>query len=258
MAASASPSERESERDCSCPVCCDIFDDPVVLLCGHSFCTTCLREWWRQSDLQTCPMCNQTFPTAEQPPRNLALRNVSDALRLEKNTQSANCASEELCGLHGEKFKLYCVTDQQLICVICRDAKKHKKHNCMPIKEAIETFRAQLKLKGLHLRTKQKTFTEHHLQCRKMADHIKMQAQQTEEKIKKEFQRLHRFLRAEEAARIEEVRKEAKLKSDAIDIRIINLTAEISSLGDKIKAIQKEMEADDIALMLNAKSTMER
>jgi len=77
-----------------------------------------------------------------------------------------------------------------------------------------------------------------------------MQAQQTEEKIKKEFQRLHRFLRAEEAARIEEVRKEAKLKSDAIDIRIINLTAEISSLGDKIKAIQKEMEADDIALML--------
>ncbi|TNN82551.1 Tripartite motif-containing protein 35 [Liparis tanakae] len=254
MAASASP----SERDCCCSVCCDIFNDPVVLLCGHSFCTTCLREWWRQSHLQTCPTCNQTFPTAKKPPRNLALRNVSDALRREKNTQSANRASEKLCGLHGEKFTLYCATDQQLICLSCRDAKQHKKHNCVPIEEAVDTFRAQLKLKRLHLHTKQNTFTAHHVQCRKMADHIKLQAQQTEDTLKKEFQRLRHFLRAEEAARIEAVRKEAKFKSDAIDIRIINLTAEISSLGDKIKAIQKEMKADDIALMLNAKSTMER
>uniref|UniRef100_A0A8C3A4Q5 RING-type domain-containing protein n=1 Tax=Cyclopterus lumpus TaxID=8103 RepID=A0A8C3A4Q5_CYCLU len=79
MAASASPSEME----CSCPVCCDIFIDPVVLMCGHSFCKTCLREWWRQSGLQTCPVCKQTFPLA-LPPRNLALRNLSDALRLQK------------------------------------------------------------------------------------------------------------------------------------------------------------------------------
>uniref|UniRef100_A0A3B4W9C4 RING-type domain-containing protein n=1 Tax=Seriola lalandi dorsalis TaxID=1841481 RepID=A0A3B4W9C4_SERLL len=26
--------------DFTCPVCCDIFKDPVVLLCGHSFCKT--------------------------------------------------------------------------------------------------------------------------------------------------------------------------------------------------------------------------
>lgn len=126
----------QSELDYTCPVCCDIFKDPVVLLCGHSFCKYCLKEWWRQSSLQACPVCKEIFPMP-QPPRNLALRNLSDNLRRERS----QAASEELCSLHGEKLRLFCQNDQQLICVVCRDAKQHKKHNCVPINKAAEEHR---------------------------------------------------------------------------------------------------------------------
>ncbi len=135
MAANASA----SEVDCTCPVCCDIFKDPVVLLCGHSFCKHCLQEWWRQSGLRTCPVCKEIFPM-DQPPRNLALRNLSDTLRRERS-QRANSGSKEICSLHSEKLELFCQNDQQLICVICRDAQKHKKHNCVPVNEAAEDHR---------------------------------------------------------------------------------------------------------------------
>lgn len=128
-----------SEVDCTCPVCCDIFKDPVVLLCGHSFCKYCLQEWWRQSRLQTCPVCKEILPMT-QPPRNLALRNLSDTLRRERS-QRAAAGSKELCSLHSEKLKLFCQDDKQLICVICKDAKKHKKHNFVPINEAAEECR---------------------------------------------------------------------------------------------------------------------
>lgn len=134
MAANAS----QSEMDCTCPVCCDIFKDPVLLLCGHSFCKHCLQEWWRQSGLKTCPVCKELF-TMAQPPRNLALRNLSDALRRDRS-QSA-CPSEQMCSVHSEKLKLFCREDQQLICVICRDSQKHKKHDCLPINEAAEAHR---------------------------------------------------------------------------------------------------------------------
>lgn len=91
-----------------------------------------------------------------------------------------------------------------------------------------------------------------------MANHIKLQAQQTEKTIKEEFQKLYQFLRAEETARIDAVRMEAALKSEAMDIRIVNLTAEISSLTDKLKTLEMDIKAEDMTFMLNVKSTMER
>ncbi|XP_022593762.1 E3 ubiquitin-protein ligase TRIM17-like [Seriola dumerili] len=207
----------QSEADFTCPVCCDIFKDPVLLLCGHSFCKHCLQEWWRQSRLQACPVCKEIFPMA-QPPRNLALRNLSDSMRLQRSKRETS-GSQGLCKLHSEKLKLFCQDDQQLICVICRDAQKHKKHNCVPINEAAEEHKTNLKVGLMHLKSKLGSFKTQKLNCDKMASHIKLQAQRTEKTIKEEFQKLYQFLRAEEAARIDAVRKEATHKSEAINIR---------------------------------------
>jgi hypothetical protein len=41
--------------DLSCSVCCDIFKDPVLLSCSHSFCKGCLQSWWTQNEEQKCP-----------------------------------------------------------------------------------------------------------------------------------------------------------------------------------------------------------
>ncbi|TKS76443.1 Tripartite motif-containing protein 35 Hemopoietic lineage switch protein 5 [Collichthys lucidus] len=245
----------QSDMDCTCPVCCDIFKDPVLLLCGHSFCKCCLQEWWRQSRSKRCPVCKETFSMA-QPPRNLALRNLSDNLRREKS-QKENSGSKEMCSVHDEKLKLFCEEDQQLICVICRDSQKHKKHNCVPINEAAESHRAEIKIKLTHLKSKLRSFKTEKLKCDKMAGHIQLQAQKTEKTITEEFEKLFQFLRAEKAARIDAVKKEAARKSEAMNIVIPNLTAEISSLAQKIETIEKDMKAD-ISFMQNVKSTMER
>ncbi|KAM4713118.1 E3 ubiquitin-protein ligase TRIM35-like [Anableps anableps] len=244
----------QSEADCTCPVCCDIFTDPVLLLCGHSFCQHCLQEWWRQSTQRTCPVCKEIFHMT-QPPRNLALRNLSDSLRQEKSKRPG---SKEICSLHGEKFKLFCQDDQQPICLICRDAKAHNKHNCIPISEAAEEYRAKVQINLLNLKSKRGSFKSQKQDWDKTAAHIQVQAQQTERTIRAEFQKLYQFLREEEAGRIDACRKEAKLKSDAMNVRIVNLTTEISDLRKKIKIIEEEMRADDLSFMLNVKTTLER
>lgn len=51
---------------------------------------------------------------------------------------------EWLCPDHDEKLKLYCITDQQLICVICRDGQRHESHKFKPVNEAATLVRAEL------------------------------------------------------------------------------------------------------------------
>ena len=77
-----------------------------------------------------------------------------------------------------------------------------------------------------------------------------LQAQQTEKTIKEEFEKLYQFLRAEETARIDAVRKEAALKSEAMDTRLVELTTEISSLTDKLQTLKMEIKVDDMTFML--------
>ncbi|XP_048095096.1 E3 ubiquitin-protein ligase TRIM39-like [Alosa alosa] len=37
------------EEEFCCPVCCDIFKDPVFLTCGHSVCIACLQQFWEKN-----------------------------------------------------------------------------------------------------------------------------------------------------------------------------------------------------------------
>uniref|UniRef100_A0A3B5M1K6 RING-type domain-containing protein n=1 Tax=Xiphophorus couchianus TaxID=32473 RepID=A0A3B5M1K6_9TELE len=56
-----------SEEDLCCPVCQDVFMDPVVLSCSHSFCKECLKNWWREKPARECPVC-KTISFTKDPP----------------------------------------------------------------------------------------------------------------------------------------------------------------------------------------------
>ncbi len=62
-----------SEDDLSCPVCHEIFKNPVVLSCSHSFCKECLQQFWRTKKTQECPVCRRRS-SKEEPPCNLVLK----------------------------------------------------------------------------------------------------------------------------------------------------------------------------------------
>ncbi|KAI5609397.1 hypothetical protein C0J50_9481, partial [Silurus asotus] len=157
-----------SEEDFSCPVCCEIFKDPVVLHCSHSVCK-------------------------------------------DKSKRSSS-TSETVCSLHSEKLKLFCLDDQQPVCLVCRDSRKHSKHKFCPVDEAVTDCKEKLKTALKPLQDKLKIFEDCKLKWSQTAEHIKIQAQHTEHQIKKEFQKLHQFLRDEEAARIRALREEEEQK----------------------------------------------
>ncbi|XP_066538957.1 E3 ubiquitin-protein ligase TRIM39-like [Hoplias malabaricus] len=245
-----------SEEDLSCPVCCDIFKDPVVMSCSHSVCKVCLQRFWETKGSRECPVC-RTRSSSLDPPLSLALKNLCERFLQEKSERAA-AGSETLCSLHSEKVKLFCLDDQQLVCVVCQTSRKHTNHKLCPKDEAVTDCKEELKSALKPLQEKLDLFKKCKLNWDQTAEHIKTQARLTERQIKEKFEELHQFLRDEEAARIAALREEEEQKSQRMKEKIEKISREISSLSDTVRAVEEQMSAEDVSFLQKYKSTLER
>ncbi|XP_076849733.1 E3 ubiquitin-protein ligase TRIM35-like [Brachyhypopomus gauderio] len=123
-----------------------------------------------------------------------------------------------------------------------------------PLREVPNKLKTSLESLQQHL----KVLEEHKQASEKTAAHIKYQAQHTERQIKEEFEKIHQFLRDEEAARIAALKEEEELKSHMMRRKIEEMSGEIASLSDQIRNTEKEMEAENIPFLLNVSSTLKQ
>nr|XP_061807823.1 E3 ubiquitin-protein ligase TRIM35-like [Nerophis lumbriciformis] len=238
------------EEHLECPTCFEIFKDPVVLSCSHSFCRACLQQWKDKGE-QSCPLCRTEMSSLEAPP-NLALRNVCE------NFSRASVKSENICCLHHEELKLFCLDHQELVCHICRDAEIHTGHKFRPLEEVVSGPKEKL-LKGL-LDTKKrlKDCIMVRDNCNEQAKYIKVQGENVLTKIKKEFKELRDFLDVEEEARLAAVREEEKKKSQSMKEKIGALSRDMAILSDFIRSAEEQLASNDISFMKNFQTVMSR
>lgn len=83
------------ETDLSCAVCQDIYINPIILNCSHSFCKFCLYRWL--SKKPGCPQCRVTTSFQAE---NLALRNIINKMVQKSGPQyqanRAQCITQRL------------------------------------------------------------------------------------------------------------------------------------------------------------------
>uniref|UniRef100_A0A3B4TP63 Uncharacterized protein n=1 Tax=Seriola dumerili TaxID=41447 RepID=A0A3B4TP63_SERDU len=231
-----------SEEELTCPVCHDIFKEPVVLSCSHSFCRDCLQSWWREKS---------------EPPVSLSLKNLCEDFLLQRH-QRPSAGSEPLCSLHSEKLRLFCLDHQQPVCLVCRDSKTHTNHSFRPVDEAAEDHREELQKALKPLQEKLKLFERVKGDCDQTAQHIKVQARHTESQIKEHFKKLHQFLQEEEEARITALREEEELKSHMMKEKMEALSREIAALSHTVRATEDELRAEDLSFLKNYKAAVDR
>ncbi|KPP59895.1 hypothetical protein Z043_122144, partial [Scleropages formosus] len=129
MAASSERSALDELRsELTCPVCLELFREPVILECGHHFCRACIARCWeaRSEEGATCPQCRA--PCASELRPNSLLCNVVDSVRRARATHTGARvalttrrahdwnAGSDYCEEHEEKLKLFCEEDQAAIC----------------------------------------------------------------------------------------------------------------------------------------------
>uniref|UniRef100_A0A4W6FDA2 B30.2/SPRY domain-containing protein n=1 Tax=Lates calcarifer TaxID=8187 RepID=A0A4W6FDA2_LATCA len=170
----------------------------------------------------------------------------------------ASAESAGLCSLHSEKLKLFCLDHQQPVCVVCRDSKTHNGHRFRPIDEAAQDLREKLRKSLKPLQEKLNVFKEVKGNCDQTAKYIKVQARDTERKIKEQFKKLHQFLQEEEEARITALRGEEKQRSKVMREKTEALSREIAALSHIIRATEEELRAEDVSFLQDYKAAVKR
>ncbi|KAJ8392014.1 hypothetical protein AAFF_G00083240 [Aldrovandia affinis] len=242
-----------SVDEVSCPVCRDVFNNPVILPCSHSLCKGCLQKCWR-AGFQKCPLCKRVCPAGTNPPINLALKNLCERFFLE---QEAGGSSETLCSLHREKLKLFCLVDKQPICADCVPH-LHDSHKCCHLNVAVHDHKTKIQAALKPLQKKMEAFCEIRATGDQKVKQIKSQAQHTEEEIKKKFQELHRFLYQEETDRVTALRVEEAKRSQILSMKMEKTAREMEALSTTITTIEQEMDKEDILFLQNYNDTMKR
>uniref|UniRef100_A0A4W5P3A5 RING-type domain-containing protein n=1 Tax=Hucho hucho TaxID=62062 RepID=A0A4W5P3A5_9TELE len=85
----------------------DIFRDPVILLCSHSFCKDCIHGYWREREVKECPVCRKRSELSDAP-LNRALKNLCEAYSKEKASAGvcAEAPTKQTGGPQGRQSNL--------------------------------------------------------------------------------------------------------------------------------------------------------
>ncbi|XP_064175543.1 E3 ubiquitin-protein ligase TRIM35-like [Anguilla rostrata] len=242
-----------SVEEVSCPVCHDIFTHPVILPCSHSLCKGCFEQCWAAS-FRKCPLCKRPCAPGTDLPVNLALKNLCERFHLE---QEAGPGPEVHCALHGEKIKLFCLEDNQPICVDCVPG-LHDRHKCCHLAVAAHDHKMKMQAALKPLQDKLENFNKISKTTYQKQQHIKSQVQRTEKRIREEFQELHQFLHQEEAARIAALRAEEAERSQTLSRKMEEVVRKMEALSTTIKAVEQEMGKDDASFLQNYTETMKQ
>ncbi|XP_035380762.1 tripartite motif-containing protein 35 isoform X1 [Electrophorus electricus] len=259
-----SSSRTAVEDQLSCPVCCEIFSDPVVLRCSHSFCRACLHQFWsKKGPKRDCPVCRRRCSLTE-PTVSLVLKNVCETLLQEQKGTgpcgqgSAASRPLDLCSAHGEPLKLFCQDDEELLCCVCHTSQKHQGHRMCPMEEAAHDLKAELEKEIVPMKKNLRRLYEVKQEHDDMTVHIKEQRVQAEKQIREEFAEIRQFLGKEEAARIALLAEEDEEKRQLMKKKTDNITRDILTFTHAVKAIDDEVANSDSLFLRHYKVIKKR
>ncbi|GCC33690.1 hypothetical protein chiPu_0012160 [Chiloscyllium punctatum] len=238
----------------NCPICLDIFVDPVMLECGHDFCRQCILQCWEKEKKAFCPECGEVF-REKNLKANRALGVLSNKIRSLniKQTVETSKVFNPFCDEHQEELKLFCETDKKLICVMCldrRDGRSHKSHNFMLINEAVEIYKEKMRANLQALNQKKTSIQNVLLKQQQSISEIQEQSNILQKHISSEFTKLRTVLEEKERALAKELGDQEEDILKKMESNLRDIQEHLNETDEKLSSVQSQLNQQDAFSLL--------
>ncbi len=146
-----------------CPICLmrynnDNREPKVSPGCGHTLCSSCIKEIMKGSNNFECPFCKHVFKTTKKKGgESLFLKNFAIAQLIDENPEKESSKNLPLCVKHNLFKELVCVDCIEYVCYKCAFHPLHKSHNI----EMEEDFFGSINSKVQELKSWRSKMEEH-------------------------------------------------------------------------------------------------
>ncbi|XP_015279943.1 PREDICTED: zinc finger protein RFP-like, partial [Gekko japonicus] len=249
-------------EEVTCPICLEYFKDPATIAeCGHSFCRACLTRSWGESGTAeaSCPQCRGKAQEGTlRPNRQLAnIVEITRKLSLQMEEGRKEEAREKICEKHREPLKLFCQTDEILLCWVCDRSKEHKSHEVIPAEEAAQEYKDKIFNSLETLRTEREKILEDIQDAEDYSQEMLRTTESERQRRVADFRILHQLLNKHEKdhlAKIEEVEKEIARKRDEY---LARLSEGLSSLESLIQEMEEKHQQPGSELLQDVRGTLQ-
>ncbi|NXU01562.1 TRI27 protein, partial [Buphagus erythrorhynchus] len=211
--------------EASCPVCLELFQDPVSIPCGHNFCRGCIERCWASSGGSlACPRCRNESPERSlRPSRELG--RVSDIARGLLRAEPGS-----LCGRHRQPLRLFCREERALLCPECGRSRRHRLHRLVPAEEAAREHKVSGSGPGSDPRVRIGLLGKGGRPGRNPSDKTRSEGQ----RVAQEFQEFRRVLEEQERLLLAQLRGLDGAIGRAQDEALAKVSEELSQLDTLI------------------------
>ncbi|CAL8378933.1 unnamed protein product [Arctogadus glacialis] len=229
----------------TCSVCTEIFTDPVSLGCHHSFCSSCLQDFWAQAENKNCPVCKRK--SSKDIGVDFSTKELADSYAGRQRSDPSDEA-QVVCTEHLKDIKWFCKDEQRAVCHVC-EFPHHQGHTVVRLEEQVQELKQQLRPDLTALQARRRRHQELEETYEAMVPHLKEQRVKTERRIRAEFEQLHRFLREEEEARVKALGEEEEQKRKRILLERKTLQEQIRSLSEGLSAVEADLQKDGLSFL---------
>ncbi|XP_005986962.1 E3 ubiquitin-protein ligase TRIM50 [Latimeria chalumnae] len=217
----------ELEDQLLCPICLEVFKEPLMLQCGHSYCKSCLTSLSGELEGQVlCPVCRKEVDFNTSPP-NVSLARIIEALQ----TLGDADTDQESCPEHNNPLSLYCEKDQEVICGLCGIIGTHRQHQITPISSVFSKMKEELSLLITDVQLQKSNLEKYISKLINNKSRISNESDVLKWVIRKEFGELRRYIDEEE----DRFMREMELKTSKL-ISSINL--QVKEMSETLKKFE--------------------
>ncbi|XP_039624661.1 zinc-binding protein A33-like [Polypterus senegalus] len=257
-------------NEVTCPICLELYRDPVRLECEHNFCRACISTYWLQGDqAYTCPQCREIFPQLQLKTNRLLANIVQRVRRLRFDSSASpvtnrreSVGSGPVCEKHQEKLKVFCKEEDVAICVVCAVSKEHKDHNMAPIQEVLQSCKESFKAVKEEFENQKEKMKVMKIKLELENMELQDSAVDLKKHICTEYDELLQFLQSEKELLCSQLQADQTRLQQLRDDQLKKMQENMEEIEEEVKKLQAKFEEEEDndfqALVKDVKQLSER